>query len=63
MSDFGPPCPGCTPALISAQIARFPEAYTNCASCLERGALYQAQAKGRRADQVGATATKVEAHG
>lgn len=63
MSDFGPPCPGCTPALISARIARHPEVYTTCSACLERGALYHAQFKGQRADHVGDVTEKVEAHG
>lgn len=37
--EFGPPCPGCTPEKISAQIARFPSAMTTCRDCRDHGAL------------------------
>lgn len=43
--EFGPPCPGCTPALISKRIEQFPEAYSTCRPCRDRGALYHAQVK------------------
>lgn len=40
---YGSPCPGCTVEIISARIARFPQAYPACRPCVEHGALYHAQ--------------------
>jgi hypothetical protein len=43
--EFGSPCPGCTYEKITAQIARFPEAYPACLACRDSGALFHARHK------------------
>lgn len=48
--EFGPPCPGCTPAIITARIERFPGVYAACVACLDRGALAHAFGLVRRDD-------------
>lgn len=43
--EYGPPCPGCTHDTITAQIERFPRAYSLCIDCRDHGALYHAKFK------------------
>ncbi|WP_144400877.1 hypothetical protein [Novosphingobium sp. MBES04] len=40
---FGPTCPGCTSARITAQIERNPDAMPLCQACRDRGALFHAE--------------------